>query len=151
MSPRRCWRPSGGHDGGGGAHIVDAFPAAMKQRADVALVERGLVESRARAQALILAGKVFTGTLRIAKAGQPVAPDNPFVAMERAWADSVERSIDAWREFFDAEVARQNRRHAARIDAERRVRSVEALNSPHDPELEYTSLVEHRPISMHCS
>lgn len=47
----------------------------MKQRADVALVERGLVESRARAQALILAGKVFTGTLRIAKAGQPVGPE----------------------------------------------------------------------------
>jgi 23S rRNA (cytidine1920-2'-O)/16S rRNA (cytidine1409-2'-O)-methyltransferase len=49
----------------------------VKQRADVALVERGLVESRARAQALILAGKVFTGTLRIAKAGQPVAPETP--------------------------------------------------------------------------
>ena len=47
----------------------------MKQRADVALVERGLVESRARGQALILAGKVFSGTLRIAKAGQPVGPD----------------------------------------------------------------------------
>ena len=45
----------------------------MKQRADVALVERGLVESRARAQALILAGKVFSGTVRIDKAGQPVA------------------------------------------------------------------------------
>ncbi len=49
----------------------------MKQRADVALVERGLVESRARAQALILAGKVFSGTLRIAKAGQAVGPDTP--------------------------------------------------------------------------
>ena len=47
----------------------------MKQRADLALVERGLVESRARAQALILAGKVFTGTMRIAKAGQPIGPD----------------------------------------------------------------------------
>jgi hypothetical protein len=32
---------------------------------------------------------------------QPVAPDNPFVAMERAWADSVERSIDAWRDWRD--------------------------------------------------
>ena len=47
----------------------------MKQRADLALVERGLVESRARAQALILAGKVFTGTQRIAKAGQPISPE----------------------------------------------------------------------------
>src|SRR3546814_6327347 len=30
-------------------------------------------------------------------------------------------SIEAWREFVEAQVARQNRRHAARIDAERRV------------------------------
>jgi 23S rRNA (cytidine1920-2'-O)/16S rRNA (cytidine1409-2'-O)-methyltransferase len=33
----------------------------MKQRADQMLVQRGLAESRARAQALILAGKVFSG------------------------------------------------------------------------------------------
>ncbi len=49
----------------------------MKQRADVALVERGLVESRARAQALILAGKVFSGTVRIDKAGQSVGAEVP--------------------------------------------------------------------------
>src|SRR3546814_8356762 len=30
-------------------------------------------------------------------------------------------SIEAWREFVKAQVARQNRPHAARIDAERRV------------------------------
>ena len=30
-------------------------------------------------------------------------------------------SIEAWREFVEAQVARQNRRHATRIDAERRV------------------------------
>ena len=39
------------------------------------LVDRGLVESRARAQALILAGKVFSGERRIDKAGQSLAPD----------------------------------------------------------------------------
>ncbi len=39
------------------------------------LVDRGLVESRARAQALILAGKVFSGERRIEKAGQPLPPD----------------------------------------------------------------------------
>lgn len=50
---------------------------AGKQRADLALVERGLVESRARAQALILAGKVFSGDRRIDKAGQPVAAGMP--------------------------------------------------------------------------
>jgi len=41
-----------------------------KQRADAALVERGLAESRTRAQALILAGKVFSGERRIEKSGQ---------------------------------------------------------------------------------
>jgi 23S rRNA (cytidine1920-2'-O)/16S rRNA (cytidine1409-2'-O)-methyltransferase len=46
-----------------------------KHRADQLLVERGLVESRARAQALILAGKVFSGERRVEKAGQPMAPD----------------------------------------------------------------------------
>jgi 23S rRNA (cytidine1920-2'-O)/16S rRNA (cytidine1409-2'-O)-methyltransferase len=49
----------------------------VKQRADQALIERGLVESRARAQALILAGKVFSGERRIEKAGQLLAGDAP--------------------------------------------------------------------------
>ncbi len=49
----------------------------MKLRADQLLVERGLAESRSRAQALILAGKVFAGERRIEKAGQPVADDAP--------------------------------------------------------------------------
>jgi 23S rRNA (cytidine1920-2'-O)/16S rRNA (cytidine1409-2'-O)-methyltransferase len=40
-------------------------------------VDRGLAESRTRAQALILAGKVYSGTLRIEKAGQFLAPGTP--------------------------------------------------------------------------
>jgi 23S rRNA (cytidine1920-2'-O)/16S rRNA (cytidine1409-2'-O)-methyltransferase len=47
----------------------------VKKRADQLLVERGLVESRSRAQALILAGKAFTGTRRVEKAGQ-LLPDD---------------------------------------------------------------------------
>jgi len=39
------------------------------------LVDRGLAESRTRAQALILAGKVFTGTRRVEKAGDTLAAD----------------------------------------------------------------------------
>ena len=38
-------------------------------------MERGLVESRTRAQALILAGKVFSGERRVEKAGQPIAAE----------------------------------------------------------------------------
>lgn len=49
----------------------------MKRRADQMLVERGLVESRARAQALIMAGRVFSGEQRIAKAGHMLAEDVP--------------------------------------------------------------------------
>ena len=48
-----------------------------KSRADQLLVDRGLAESRARAQALILAGIVFSGERKIDKAGQTLAPDAP--------------------------------------------------------------------------
>ncbi|MEQ8666236.1 MAG: TlyA family RNA methyltransferase [Rhodospirillales bacterium] len=44
-----------------------------KQRADQALVERGLVESRTKAQAVIMAGLVYTDTRRIDKASDTVA------------------------------------------------------------------------------
>ena len=40
-------------------------------------MDRGLAESRTRAQALILAGKVYSGTLRIEKAGQFLAAGTP--------------------------------------------------------------------------
>jgi len=46
-----------------------------KQRADQLLVARGLVESRSRAQALIMAGEVFSGERKIAKAGELLAED----------------------------------------------------------------------------
>ena len=41
-----------------------------KSRLDIILVERGLVESRAQAQALILAGLVFSGERRLDKPGR---------------------------------------------------------------------------------
>jgi 23S rRNA (cytidine1920-2'-O)/16S rRNA (cytidine1409-2'-O)-methyltransferase len=48
-----------------------------KVRADQLLVERELAESRAKAQALILAGLVFSGQRKIDKAGQALAADAP--------------------------------------------------------------------------
>ena len=50
-------------------------PKAQKRRVDQLLVERGLAESRARAQALIMAGLVFAGEAKIAKPGQQLAED----------------------------------------------------------------------------
>ena len=47
----------------------------MKQRADQLLVARGLVESRTRAQSLIMAGKVFSGDRAVGKAGDLLAED----------------------------------------------------------------------------
>jgi 23S rRNA (cytidine1920-2'-O)/16S rRNA (cytidine1409-2'-O)-methyltransferase len=60
-----------------------------RRRLDQLLLERGLVDSRTRAQALILAGRVFSGEQRLDKPGQQVAadlalelrlPNTPFVS-----------------------------------------------------------------------
>ena len=51
--------------------------AIAKMRADQALVTRGLVETRSKAQALIMAGKVFTGEQRVEKPGAQIRDDKP--------------------------------------------------------------------------
>ncbi len=61
----------------------------MRKRLDIALTERGLAPSRARAQALLLAGKVLVDGAPVTKAGtsvaedaviELVAPDHPYVS-----------------------------------------------------------------------
>ena len=49
----------------------------QRTRADQLVVDRGLAESRSRAQALIMAGKVFSGEQRVAKAGETLPADSP--------------------------------------------------------------------------
>jgi 23S rRNA (cytidine1920-2'-O)/16S rRNA (cytidine1409-2'-O)-methyltransferase len=49
----------------------------VKIRADQLLVCRGLAESRTRAQALIMAGAVFSGDRKLAKGGDMLAEDAP--------------------------------------------------------------------------
>jgi 23S rRNA (cytidine1920-2'-O)/16S rRNA (cytidine1409-2'-O)-methyltransferase len=49
----------------------------MKIRADQLLATRGLAESRTKAQALIMAGAVFSGERKVAKAGDMLAEDAP--------------------------------------------------------------------------
>lgn len=52
---------------------------AKKKRVDQLIVDRGLADSRSRAQALIMAGAVFSGEKKIEKAGTQMAED---VALE---------------------------------------------------------------------
>jgi 23S rRNA (cytidine1920-2'-O)/16S rRNA (cytidine1409-2'-O)-methyltransferase len=57
--------------------------SGAKVRIDQLLVERGLAESRARAQALVLAGLVFSGETKLAKPGQAIAGDAPLAVRGR--------------------------------------------------------------------
>jgi 23S rRNA (cytidine1920-2'-O)/16S rRNA (cytidine1409-2'-O)-methyltransferase len=76
-----------------------------RRRVDVVLVERGLAESRAQAQALVMAGAVIAGDARIDKPSALVAPDAPLRLKEGAaprryvsrGALKLERALDAFR------------------------------------------------------
>ena len=48
---------------------------SSKKRLDVTMVERGLAESRQKAQAVIMAGQVYVNGQKVDKAGAPVAED----------------------------------------------------------------------------
>jgi 23S rRNA (cytidine1920-2'-O)/16S rRNA (cytidine1409-2'-O)-methyltransferase len=56
---------------------LEKKPAAKKMRADLLLVERGLVPSRERARALILAGRVLVREQKVDKPGTTVPEDSP--------------------------------------------------------------------------
>ena len=59
-----------------------------KQRLDQVLVERRLADSRSRAQALVMAGLVFSQTKRLDKPGHRVAADIPLTVRgpDHPWA-----------------------------------------------------------------
>ncbi|HET7710711.1 MAG TPA: S4 domain-containing protein, partial [Thermoanaerobaculia bacterium] len=58
-----------------------------RQRLDVALVERGLTDSRAKAQSLIMARRVLVNGQHVVKAGSAVAEDDQveIEALEHPW------------------------------------------------------------------
>jgi 23S rRNA (cytidine1920-2'-O)/16S rRNA (cytidine1409-2'-O)-methyltransferase len=75
-----------------------------RQRLDLVLVERGLAESRTRAQALIMAGAVVVGEARVDKPGTPVDPEVPIRIKEdaapRRWVSrGAEKLLGALRAF----------------------------------------------------
>ena len=83
---------------------MKARPHSAKKRLDVLLVERGLVESRQKAQAVILAGEV-----RVERAARGEARGDVF----RRCADRVSRARSALRQPRRGEA----RRRACRISA----------------------------------
>ncbi len=78
----------------------------MKTRADQLLVGRGLAESRAKAQALIMAGAVFSGERRIAKAGDMLAEDALLEVRgkDHPWASRGGVKLDHGLSHFDFDV-----------------------------------------------
>jgi len=75
----------------------------LKTRLDKLLVERGLLSSRERAQALILAGKVLVNDQRVDKAGAQVEPDCKIRLLEQdlkyvsRGGLKLERALDHWK------------------------------------------------------
>jgi len=53
----------------------ETYPLTVKRRIDILLVERGLAESREKAQALIMAGEVYVDNAIAAKSSAQVAED----------------------------------------------------------------------------
>ena len=78
-----------------------------KVRADQLLVARGLADSRTRAQALILAGSVFSGDRRMAKAGDLLADDAPLEVKGRdhPWVSRGGVKLDHGLRHFGFDVA----------------------------------------------
>ncbi|MEN3973419.1 TlyA family RNA methyltransferase [Sphingomicrobium sp. XHP0235] len=79
---------------------------ARNIRADVLLVERGLVESRSKAQALILAGNVYSGERKLVKAGEQMAPDAALEVRgkEHPWVSRGGMKLDHGLTHFGFEV-----------------------------------------------
>jgi 23S rRNA (cytidine1920-2'-O)/16S rRNA (cytidine1409-2'-O)-methyltransferase len=80
---------------------------AARVRADQLLVAQGLAESRTRAQALILAGKVFVGDRRVVKVGDLVAEDAALSVKGRdhPWVSRGGIKLDHGLTHFGFEVA----------------------------------------------
>src|SRR5215207_9782860 len=78
-----------------------------KVRADQLLVARELAESRTKAQALILAGAVFSGDRRIAKAGDMLPEDAPLEVRGRdhPWVSRGGVKLDHGLTHFGFDVA----------------------------------------------
>ena len=79
---------------------------ATGTRLDTLMVERGLAETRSRAQGLILAGAVRVGDRIVTKAGSRFPPDQPLsVVQGNRFVSRAGEKLDAAIEAFGVEVA----------------------------------------------
>ncbi|NUS99733.1 MAG: TlyA family RNA methyltransferase [Sphingomonas sp.] len=78
-----------------------------KVRADLLLVDRGLAESRTRAQALIMAGTVFSGERKLAKPGDMLADDAPLEvrSKDHPWVSRGGIKLDHGLSHFEFDVS----------------------------------------------
>jgi 23S rRNA (cytidine1920-2'-O)/16S rRNA (cytidine1409-2'-O)-methyltransferase len=78
----------------------------MKVRLDVMMAERGLAESREKAQALVLAGEVLVNGVKARKPGQSVAPDVDIQVLQPPpYVSRGGLKLEAAIERFDIQVA----------------------------------------------
>ena len=77
-----------------------------RTRLDTALVARGLVESLAKARAVVLAGLVFSGETRLDKAGAMIAEDQPLElrGREHPWVSRGGLKLAHALDFFALDV-----------------------------------------------
>ena len=78
-----------------------------KKRADQILVDRGLAESRSRAQAYIMAGNVYAGEQKITKSGQQLKEDVVLDVRgkEHPWVSRGGLKIEKGLQEFDIDVS----------------------------------------------
>ena len=86
--------------------MADQAKAKSRRRADLLLLERGLVETREQAQALIMAGAVVSPAGPVQKAGTFLAPDTPLELRERLPYVSrggvkLAHALDTWPEVHE--------------------------------------------------
>ena len=83
----------------------------MKNRVDVALVQRGLAPSRERAQALIMAGQVYSGERKVLKASETVEENDELQirgevdALASRGGHKIERALEVFRADVNGVVA----------------------------------------------
>jgi 23S rRNA (cytidine1920-2'-O)/16S rRNA (cytidine1409-2'-O)-methyltransferase len=84
---------------------MERSPKGNRQRLDALLVERGLAESRGRAQGLILSGSVRVGDRVVTKAGSRIAPSELLsVEREERFVSRAGEKLDAAIDEFGVRV-----------------------------------------------